>query len=306
VLSNTRYVVGAANRRAGVYYGVGKDTTWQHTGWKNIRAFDIKVVPEPNGDAIHLACGNGLLRTMNNGAYWRITTSWEVTEVLQVQLDPTNPNVIYISGAYGLWKSTDGTATWQKKVKGLKDTFVSALLVDRANPNVVFAGTETGLYRSNNGGETWSAFGGNTLKGKGIRRLVQSPLRPNVLALGTEDDGVFLSYDSGKTWKQMSDGLNHLTVYAIAFDPQDDSILYAGGFQSGVYKTTDGGKSWTQSTDGLTILNIHSLVVHLKESNIVFCGTVGKGVFRSSVGGKTWQYWGLDGAEVWNMIAVTR
>jgi len=305
VLSNKKFVVGSTNPQTGIFYSKTQNLQWQHTCWNNARVFSLAVDPASNGKTIWAACGNGAMKSTDGGKTWKITTNWEVTEVLQVCIDPTNSKIVYIGTAYGVFKTTDGGKTWQRKTKGLKepsDTFTSALLIDKAQPKVIFAGTENGLYVSKDAGESWSAIGGATLRGKGIRRLVQSLLNPKILMVGTENDGVFKSTDSGETWQQMNKGLEHLTVYALAFDPKNDSIIYAGGYGGGVYKTTDGGQSWTNSSMGFDILDIHSLAVDPVNTRVIFAGTTGGGIFRSIDAGQTWQHAGLEGASVWNIV----
>jgi photosystem II stability/assembly factor-like uncharacterized protein len=267
--------------------------------------FALAVDPSSDGKIIWAACGNGALKTTDAGKSWKITTNWEITEVLQVAIDPVNTKTVYIGTAYGVFKTLDGGVTWRRKNRGLNkpsDTFISALVVDRSQPKAVFIGTENGLYVSRNGAESWSEAGVTALKGKGIRRLVQSALDPKVLVAGTEDDGIFKTTDRGKSWQQMNRGLSHPTVYAVAIDPKDENIMYAGGYGGGIYKTTDGGRNWINSSLGLDVLDVHSLVVNPSNSSSVFAGTIGGGVFRSIDGGQSWQRVGFDGAQVWNIV----
>lgn len=299
-----KFTVGAQNPRSGIFYSTTRNLNWQHTGWKNGRVFSLAIDPASGGRTIWAACGNGAMKTTDGGKTWKITTNWEVTEVLQVCIDPTNSKIVYIGTAYGVFKTSDGGKSWSKKTEGLRepsDTFTSALLTDNVQPKVLFAGTENGLYVSRDAAESWQPVGAAALKGKGIRRIVRSPLNPNIMVVGTEDDGVFKSSDRGETWRQVDTGLDHLTVYALAFDPKHDKIMYAGGYGGGVYKTTDGGESWQNSSVGFDILDIHSLAVDPTNTNVIFAGTTGGGMFRSVDEGQTWQHAGLENAQVWNI-----
>src|SRR5271157_1866009 len=83
VLSTKLFVVGAANPETGIFYKkTTDDTVWQHTGPKNIRAFGLAVHTPLRGQLICIAAGNGLHKTTDGGKTWKVTTGWQVTEVL--------------------------------------------------------------------------------------------------------------------------------------------------------------------------------------------------------------------------------
>jgi hypothetical protein len=75
-------------------------------------------------------------------------------------IDPANPNVMYVGTYYGVFKTTDGGASW--KNSSLPPTH--AIAVDPVNPNNVYAGTNPGgscsgkypLFKSIDAGATWS------------------------------------------------------------------------------------------------------------------------------------------------------
>lgn len=299
VTSVRLFVVGAANPPTGLFYQrPGDDTTWHHLGARNIRAFGLAVHAPARGQLIYIAAGNGAQRSTDGGQNWKITTGWEITEVLWASIDPRDAQTVYISTAYGIYKTSDGGATWQQRNRGLIAPFSSCVIVDPVNSNVVYCVTEGGVFGSQDGAQNWQRLGLNVTN---IRVIAQHPRDPQILVAGTENNGIYISRDGGKIWAKSEIGVEHNTFYAIAFDPNNSETMYAGGYVTGVYKTTTGGKNWVRYHEGLTNLNIHALAVDPNNGNRVYAGTMWSGVFRSENGGVTWRQAGLSGAQVWGM-----
>jgi photosystem II stability/assembly factor-like uncharacterized protein len=298
VVSSELFIVGAPNPQTGLFLSRDNGISWKHSGWKNIRAFGIAIDPRGGGDIIYIASGNGVLKTTDGGDTWRLMTDWRITEVMDIQVDPVNGENIYIATAYGAYKSTDGGWTWTVRNTGLTHTFLSVILIDNSDPDVIFAGGEGGLFKSTDGAETWHHMG---FAGKPVRAIVQSPQKPDIFFIGTEDDGIFKSEDHSQTWQFVSGGIQHSTFYSLAIDPNDYNTVYASGFETGIYKTVNGGRTWQRFVRGLVNLNIPALAVHPVNASIVFAGTNGDGLFLSVDGGRTWRKAGLSGAEIYSI-----
>ncbi len=298
VVSSELFVVGAPNPQTGLFYSRDDGQTWDHTGWKNIRAFGVAVDAHSNGDVIYIASGNGVIKTTDGGDSWRVMTDWRVTEVMDVQVDYNDPDHVYTATAYGVFRSVDGGWTWTEQNDGLLQTFLTVIVMDRKNPDILYAGGESGLYRSTDRAETWEHI---EFDGKPVRAIEQSIHSPELFLVGTEDDGIFRSNDYGATWERVRNGLQHETFYTIQFDPIDDNIIYAAGYDTGVYKSVNGGTTWQRFTSGLTNRNVPAVAVHPKNNNIVFAGTNGGGLFRSMNGGRTWQHVGMKSAEIYSI-----
>jgi photosystem II stability/assembly factor-like uncharacterized protein len=284
------------NPLIGLFLSRDAGATWEHKGWCD----QIKVFyTEPGSDGtIWSACGNGVLRSADGGATWKITTGWEVTEALKAKVDPNNHDVIYAATAYGIFKSSDHGETWHEKNQGLFSTFTSDIVVDRRNSARLLAATESGIYASAHRGERWGLAG---LKGKGIRTIVQDPIRAKIFWVGTEDDGVFRSDDGGETWQSFNHDTKLITVYAIAIDPKNSNKIYLGTHEGGVYRSEDGGKSWQQKIVGLKNLVVHTLAILPSNPKIVFAGTINGGLYRSADGGETWEFNSQEDGQVWGL-----
>jgi photosystem II stability/assembly factor-like uncharacterized protein len=300
VLSTKLFVVGAANPETGLYLQQpSEDTVWHHLGAKNIREFGVAVHAPSRGQVICLASGNGVHQSTDGGKTWKVTTGWQITEVLCVIIDRRDPNVMFCGTPYGVFRTLDGGSTWTECNNGIKEKFTSSVIIDYTNPAVLYCGTEDGVYRSENKGETWKRTG---LSVGGVRVVVQSPKDTGLLVAGTDDYGIYITRNGGRYWEKSEAGLDHQTFYEIVFDPSNPEVLYAGGYVTGVYKSIDGGTSWVRKNNGLPVLNIHSIAVDPTNGNRVFAGSMWGGIYRSDDGGETWRNVGLRGSQVWQIL----
>ena len=299
VLNSRKHRLGAMdNPTVGLFVSTDAGTTWKHRGWTGyIRNFYTEAGSDGN---IWSACGNGVFRSTDHGVSWRITTGWQVTEVLKAKVDPVNPKIVYAATAYGVFRTEDSGETWKEENAGFLKPFVSDIVIDRSNANRILAASEDGVYRSTNAGQRWRLAG---LKGKGVRTLTQHPTNDNVFFAGTEDDGFFLTTDGGTTWKQSNAGLMQLTVYSIACDRSNTDVLYIGTHGGGVFRSSDSGKSWHQINQGLENLVVHSVLVLPSNPSIVFAATLNGGLFKSIDRGEHWQFNSQKEGQAWGLWA---
>jgi photosystem II stability/assembly factor-like uncharacterized protein len=287
---------GSAVPIVGLFVSRDAGRTWEHRGWRDhIKVFYTEAGPD---GTLWSACGNGVLRSTDGGATWKITTGWEVTEALKVEVDPGDPKVVYAATAYGVFRSSDRGETWLERNRGLGSTFASDIVVDRANRDRLLVATEGGIYASARRGERWVPAG---LEGKGVRTLAQDPVRARIFWAGTEDDGVYRSEDGGGSWRAYNHGAPLVTVYAIAVHPGNPDRVYLGTHEGGVYRSDDGGRSWRPKTAGLGQTVVHALAILPSDPDIVFAGTINGGLYRSGDGGETWEFNSQDEGQVWGL-----
>lgn len=206
-----------------------------------------------------------------------------------------NPALVYAGTLGGLFASSDGGDTWQRKVAGLPsgiDSSINTLAVDPSSPSTLYAGG-VGLFKSVNGGETWTELKTGVVGRLSIIAVAVDPRNPSHLYVSANIPCVevcpaanlpllatFRSQDGGLTWSPMV-----LNGYVLAFaaTPSWPSRVFAGTTGVGVLESLDEGATWEASNSGLGIASVSSFVIDPLLPSLLFAGTV-NGVFRAGLG----------------------
>ncbi len=245
-----------------------------------------------------------------------------------LDVHPSNPDIVYIGAAAGgIWKTTDGGATWTDKSGDLSRLTFGSVAIDPNNTDVIYAGTgETrwlfnnvtfegdGLYKSTNGGDNWTkitnGFGTVTQFGD----IEVNPGNSNIIlaALGSgnwnnqsiSNEGIWRSSDAGLTWTKT---LNVPDGFDVAFHPTNSSLAYAasGNLSSsgGFHISTDGGVTWTQSNTGLpdpTIIGRIQFDISASSPNTIYTLVYSSNTIN---GFRTAAYKSTDGGVNWSAIS---
>jgi PKD repeat protein len=217
--------------------------------------------------------------------------------VFALALDPHAPATIYAgtgggtqkfssTGGGGVFKTTNGGASWAVAGSGLPGDAVLSLAIDPVTTSNVYAGTRNhGVWKSTDGGSSWAAAGLTTDR---IWVFAIDPGTPSTLYAGT-DSGVFKSTDGAATWTAASAGIGSVQVFALAINPVSPSTLYAGTRDNGVFRTSDGAATWTAASNGLTQTRVFAIAIDPKTPATLYAGTNGSGVFKSTDGAATWK-----------------
>jgi len=154
----------------------------------------------------------------------------------------TNRNVYDTEGA-GIYRSTDGAATWTKINASLPLAWPKDFTVKPDDSQTVLVGAgrvhghdESGLYRTKDGGKTW-----NLLVRKGSEHFgaTYDPSHPGwiymTLCEGADDAGLYLSRDDGQTWTPFK-SLPFCNIMRVQFDPADPGSIILTTFGSSVLR----------------------------------------------------------------------
>ena len=173
--------------------------------------------------------GDGLYKSTDAGKTWRHAGLREAQNISKIRIHPTNPDIVYVAAfgqhgvpndERGVFKSTDGGATWRRVLFRNAQTGAVDLWIDRNNPNTVYAalweafrkeytmasgGPGSGLFKTTDGGETWTELTRNPGMPAGmIGRIgvsVSGADSYGVYALVENENGGLLSSDNaGQTW----------------------------------------------------------------------------------------------------------
>jgi photosystem II stability/assembly factor-like uncharacterized protein len=226
---------------------------------------------KPRNDASY---GDGVWLTEDGGSTWRhrgLANSYSISRIL---VSPHDPHVA-LAGALGdpfkdsedrgVYRTTDGGATWQKTLYVGPQSGVGDLAWDARGGRLVFAGIwqlrrepwsfqsggpDDGLFRSTDGGVTWSKLEGHGLPAGPMGRIgvAVAPSDPQrVYALIQSSAGVlWRSDDAGASWRLISrdTALNQRPFYMsrLEVDPHDANHVFF--LSEDLYESKDGGATF--------------------------------------------------------------
>jgi len=221
--------------------------------------------------------------------------------IRSIVIHPTNTNNMWVgSVSGGIWKTTNGGASWSPVNDFMANLAVSAMVINPTNPNIMYAGTGEGVYirnssfqggvqgagvfRSNDGGTTWNQLPSTAISSFNfVNRLAISPNGNTILA--ATNAGVFRSTNGGTSWTETGD----LGGTDIDFHPTDSTRAVYSGFGLAYY-SDDGGQTWYPSNFPIIFVNARIEMAYAPGNpNIVYASAdVSSGtVYRSSDGGET-------------------
>jgi photosystem II stability/assembly factor-like uncharacterized protein len=199
--------------------------------------------------------------------------SGRIADIAIVQDDPATWYVAVGSG--GVWKTENNGTTWTSLFDGQGSYSIGSLGLDPSDPSRIWVGT------GENHGGRHIGYG----------------------------DGIYLSEDGGKTWKNKglkgSERIGNIIVH-----PEDSNTvwvaaqgpLWSSGGERGVYKTTDGGETWKLVLSAGEWTGAGDLVIDPSNPDRLYAalwqrhrtvaayigGGPESGLWRSEDGGETW------------------
>jgi hypothetical protein len=200
--------------------------------------------PAPDIDRWVLIGPSRIDDTQSQGYGWKSA----IGRLSAIAIDPNVPSTMFVgSQSGGVWKTTDGAATWAP-VADSATVWVAALALSPDDASRVFLVTpDDGVFRSDDAGTSWTQISKSDLNAivhGGV--LLIHPSRTNELLVAS-DDGVYLSTDGGGTWLLTlpggpANGLIRLpgnpnvVLAAISHKTSSDT--------AGIYESFDDGATW--------------------------------------------------------------
>ena len=331
-------VTGVPNKPNLFYFGATGGGVWKTEDggrkWKNISdgffggsigaiavsTDDPNVMYVGGGESTvrgNVSSGYGVWKTENAGQYWEHIGLKKSRHIPRIVIHPRDHNTVFaavLGNIYkptadrGIYKSTDGGKTWEKKLFVNENAGAVDLIIDATNPRILYASTwnlrrtpyslssggdGSALWKSVDSGETWKEISKNEGFAKGILGnigVTVSPVNNNIVWAIVENKdkgGVYKSTNGGETWKLINSErkLRQRAWYysRIYADPQDAEVVYVLNVR--YHKSTDGGK--TYSTFNAPHGDHHDLWIAPENPKRMVMGDDG-GAQTTYDGGETW------------------
>ncbi len=234
-------------------------------------------------------------KSVDGGSTWKSIKNGIIddSDIFAINIDPRDPNHVIASACSGIYETKNGGEGW-RKVQGIpsQSRRTRAILQHPSVPGLVFAGTTEGFWRSERGGDadSWMVTTSRQLE---INSIAVHPSRPEVVYIGTNNYGVMVSYDSGKTFLPTNSGYSGRFANAIVADREMPNRIYSatintatgGGF---LFASNDNGQTWRPSMRNMPPrLITYSILQDTLDANIIYLGT-NLGVYRSVDRGVSW------------------
>ncbi|HEX5460180.1 MAG TPA: hypothetical protein VFX20_09430 [Steroidobacteraceae bacterium] len=274
----------------GMYKSADAGKTWSYIGLGETHIITWILVDPNNPDVVYVAAlghlfgpnaDRGVFKTMDGGRTWKkILYVNDHTGAATLAMNPRNPQVVYASmwqmsrrpwtfssggPDSGIYKSTDGGATWSNITHnpGLPTGIIgkASLAVAPSDPDVVYAmvqarvaGQAGALFRSDDAGATWKMVNAEqeiSQRAFYSGRVWLDPKDPNTLYITAVV--LYVSHDGGKTFSTLPRAPDN---HALWINPDNPQIMVEGN-DNGVAVSLDRGKTWSTTENQPTAQFYH-------------------------------------------------
>jgi len=289
-------VTGVPSDRTTYYQGATGGGVWKTTDggatWKNVSdgsfggSIGAVAVSEADPNVVYVgggektvrgnvSHGDGIWKSTDAGRTWKHVGLTDSRHVPRIRVHPRDPDLVYVaalghlfgpSDERGVYRSSDGGATWTRVLFVSADAGAVDLALDPVNPRVLYAsfwrvrrtpwelssgGEGSSLWKSTDGGDTWAEITRNPGLPAGTVGIIGVTVSPsnhdNLYAIvEAEDGGVFRSRDAGATWTRVNQDRSlrqrawyYTRIYA---DPAGEEGVWVVNVE--LHHSRDGGKGF--------------------------------------------------------------
>jgi photosystem II stability/assembly factor-like uncharacterized protein len=271
-----------------------------------------------NNSQRSVAFGDGVYKSLDGGQNWENVGLEESEHIGMITIDPRDPDVVYVAaqgplwrsgGDRGIYKTTDGGATWERVLHVSDDTGVNEVHMDPRNPDVLYAssyqrrrhvwtlidgGPESAIYKSTDAGASWRKLTEGLPKvDMGKIGLAVSPACPDtiyaIIEAQRDEGGTFRSIDRGESWEKMSDHVSVSPQYynELVADPKDPDRVYS--MDTFLHVTLDGGKTFKMVGEKDKHVDNHAMWIDPDNTDHFVVGCDG-GIYETYDRGKNYRF----------------
>ena len=330
--SNNENIWYVAVGSGGVWKTTNAGTTWKPLADKQPFYSTGAITLDPNnsqtvwlgtGENVggrHVGIGHGMYLSRDGGKTWVNKGLKKSEHISKIIVHPTDSNTLWVAaqgplwssgGERGLYKTTDGGATWRQTMNLDEWTGVTDLLINPRDPNVLYAaswqrhrnvaaymggGPGTAIYKSVDGGESWRKLKtGLPSSNMGKIGLAISPMQPDVIYAAIELDrkkgGVYRSANAGESWEKMSDTVSGGTgphyYQELVASPHHFDRIYLMNVR--VLVSENGGKDFYTMKESNKHSDNHAMVFKADDPNYILVGTDG-GIYETFDDTENWKF----------------
>jgi photosystem II stability/assembly factor-like uncharacterized protein len=271
-----------------------------------------------------LSTGDGIYKSTDAGATWTHLGLRDGQQIPQMVVDPRDPNTLYVAvmghpygpnAERGLYKSTDGGASFKKILYKDENTGAIDVVMDPANPDILycalwearqgpwengqFSGPGSGLFKSTDAGATWKpimnglpTFAADGLGRIGITVAPSLPSRMFATVNAASGDGLYRSDDAGEHWYRATNDTRVSTRESdfaeVKVDPKNPDVVYTASVVA--WKSVDGGRTFTAFRGAPGGDDYHRIWINPNDSKTMIIAS-DQGAIVTVNGGATWSSW---------------
>jgi len=271
-----------------------------------------------NNNQRSVAFGDGVYKSVDGGKSFKNMGLKTSEHIGNIVVHPTNENIIWVSaygpvwsagGERGVYKSTDGGATWTLTLSISENTGIAEIAIDPSNPDILYAsahqrrrrewtyiggGPESGLHKSTDGGLTWKAINSGLPEGDmGRVGIAVSPVDPTyvyaIVEARGDKGGFFRSTNRGETWNKMSSHNTSGNYYQeIICDLNSRDKVFS--MDTWLHHTEDGGKTFKATGEDKKHVDNHCIWINPNNTDHWIVGCDG-GIYETYNHAIDWKYY---------------
>ncbi len=219
----------SVNRGSNFYDILNENTTNEKGAWVTPIAID------PVNPNILYAGFESMWKSYDKGESWdKVSNRIEEGETIrQIEIAPSDDDVVYVSAYENMFKTVDGGNEWEK-IKNPKNDFIRDIAVSPKDPDIVFVASRNNIFKSTDGGSTWININGTLPNVPKTTIAIQNNSIESIY-LGTFV-GVFYTDNTMSDWIPFNEGMPPVRVGELEVNANFGKLI-AASYGRGFWET---------------------------------------------------------------------